>query len=1183
MAFLATSFPFSQIKQDVVVHAKDGYFSEARLIEMEELGIERPAGLVYSVKDKDFRVISKDRAADASGPLEMTIMDEHGELESKGRKKIPNADPINIAYSASLDKILIIEPSGQRIAVVSTASEAAVESYIEIEEGKFKNPKGITVDPDDGTIYVIDQVGPRLVKIVPEADGSTDATITETLLPSLVKAKLQGIALDPTTGHLHILGTEGEILYEMKDTGEVVGTRDLSVLRLSDPQAMVFAPSYDNTDEDDTMDLYIADSGSSTDAALPGLIVELSFVAPAALAEAGFTSQLINTIDTSRFAPPAPDAASVEYIPTLNRLLIVDSEVNEMPIYAGATVFETQLDGTLVRTGHTLQYSPESTGITFNSANGKLFVSDDNKRRVFEVSIGPDGLFGTEDDVTTYFSTLNFGSNDPEGVAFDSATGTLYIADGNNAEIYKVTAGANGRFDGVSPEGDDVVTQFDTMEIGVKDPEGIGFDQQTGNLYIVGEPVDAVAEIKTDGTLVRVIDIQAAQSFVPSGIGVGPSSMNPAQSVIYVSERGVDNAIDPLENDGKVYELSLPYLPVDNTSPVLTVTSPTDNHTYSLSTPIVFTGSAQDIEDGDLSSSIQWNSSIDGLIGTGTSFIKDDLTAGTHTITAKVSDKQGLTGTLIMTIEVDPLNSSPTLSIGSPANNTSSQSGVAISFQADASDQEDGDLSASIHWNSSIDGPIGSGSTFEKSDLTVGSHKITASVTDNGGLQAESTIDLTVTAVSAGPVVTITSPSEGAIYLKGQKVVFSGTALDSKDGDRTSSLRWTSSINGSIGSKGIFAKSTLSVGTHVITATATDSEGFMGSASVTIKVIENTAPVVTITKPTDGAVYLKGQNIVFSGTALDAEDGDRTASLRWTSSIDGSIGSKGIFSKSTLSVGTHIITATATDLRGLQGSASVTIVVTENTGPVVTITGPSDGSSFGIGYNIVFTGTALDAQDGDRTSSLRWTSSIDGSIGSKGIFSKSTLSAGVHTITATATDSAGETGSASITIIVSQVMKFSVSEDTTVTSYQPDTSFGTGIRLDAVTSSYFSRSYLKFTTSGLSGTISRAKLRIFVSTTRTDGGSIYEVSNHYINTATPWLESQMTWNNAPALTESPLSSAGAVSAGKWVEFDVTDAITGDGTYSFALTTSSDLKVSYYSKDEVRYPAYWPELSIEFAP
>ena len=88
----------------------------------------------------------------------------------------------------------------------------------------------------------------------------------------------------------------------------------------------------------------------------------------------------------------------------------------------------------------------------------------------------------------------------------------------------------------------------------------------------------------------------------------------------------------------------------------------------------------------------------------------------------------------------------------------------------------------------------------------------------------------------------------------------------------------------------------------------------------------NDPPTVSITSPADGSTFDSEATITFEGTASDTEDGDLTASLSWTSSIDGPIGTGGSFSTA-LSDGNHTITASVTDSGGKTGSASISITV----------------------------------------------------------------------------------------------------------------------------------------------------------------------------------------------------------------------------------------------------------------
>jgi hypothetical protein len=175
--------------------------------------------------------------------------------------------------------------------------------------------------------------------------------------------------------------------------------------------------------------------------------------------------------------------------------------------------------------------------------------------------------------------------------------------------------------------------------------------------------------------------------------------------------------------------------------------------------------------------------------------------------------------------------------------------GTAVSFVGTASDVEDGVLTNSLVWTLDQNGEIGNGASFSISNLTVGTHSITASVTDSGGTTGSATISITITAaVNTAPEIMMLSPLEGDIYDYGVPINFGASALDLEDINLTSQIIWTSSIDGQIGTGGPFPR-TLSPGKHLITASVTDSGGLTDSASVNITVNPdpNAATKVTVT------------------------------------------------------------------------------------------------------------------------------------------------------------------------------------------------------------------------------------------------------------------------------------------------------------------------------------------------
>jgi extracellular elastinolytic metalloproteinase len=375
-----------------------------------------------------------------------------------------------------------------------------------------------------------------------------------------------------------------------------------------------------------------------------------------------------------------------------------------------------------------------------------------------------------------------------------------------------------------------------------------------------------------------------------------------------------------------------------NMAPVPTILLPTPGTTVLVGTSVNFSGSATDDLDGDLTASMTWTSDLQGAIGAGGAFARADLVVGTHIVTASVTDSGALVGSTTVSITIEPpANTAPTVSITSPPTGTTVNLNQSVMFTGSAIDASDGDISANLVWTSSLQGAIGTGGAFARADLVVGTHVITASVTDSGALTGSATITLVVQIPNTPPAVTISSPPNGTTVLVGSSVTFTGSAIDSPDGNISANLVWTSNIQGQVGTGASFSTTALGVGAHAITAAVTDSGGLPGSAAVvvTVQPPPNTAPTVTITSPPSGSTPAHGASVTFAATATDAQDGNVSANLIWTSNSQGQIGTGPSFSFSGLTVGSHTITAAVTDSGGLPGSAAV--VVTVSPPPPITL------------------------------------------------------------------------------------------------------------------------------------------------------------------------------------------------------------------------------------------------------
>lgn len=299
-------------------------------------------------------------------------------------------------------------------------------------------------------------------------------------------------------------------------------------------------------------------------------------VAGAGVADAGSTptrtpvsAELVAMTKTSLWTPTSPDPMGVTFVPSTGRLLVVDSEVDETPLFQNRNLWETSRGGTVARSGDLTAYTVEPTGIGLDTTTGTYFVSDDDADRINVLRLGPDGKLGTPDDVQSFFSTRPYGSHDAVDVM--AVNGDLFWSDGVGHQIYHVSAGKNGVFDG-SPDkgGDDVlVGQFDVGAYGQTFPEGLGYDAARGTLSVISDFRRApISEFTLDGVYLGDIDLSAFDIRHPSGIVFARSSDNTKTTSAYITDRGVDNNFNPNENDGRLYEIRVASTP--NEAPQVT-------------------------------------------------------------------------------------------------------------------------------------------------------------------------------------------------------------------------------------------------------------------------------------------------------------------------------------------------------------------------------------------------------------------------------------------------------------------------------------------------------------------------------------------------------------------------------------------------------------------------------------
>jgi len=348
--------------------------------------------------------------------------------------------------------------------------------------------------------------------------------------------------------------------------------------------------------------------------------------------------------------------------------------------------------------------------------------------------------------------------------------------------------------------------------------------------------------------------------------------------------------------------------------------------------------------------------------------------------------------------------------------------------------------------------------------LTVGTHAITAIYGGSASLLGSTSATLSQVVNGAATTTSVASSASPSAF--GQSVTLSASIQTTFGGSATGTITFLDGTT-SLGSATVSSNSaqlslsSLSVGSHSITAKYNGDNNFTASTSASLTQTINQASTTTAVTSNLNPATL-GQSVAFTvsvqSTAAGTPTGTVTLMDGTTSLGNSSLSSGGSaqFMVGGVSAGSHSITAVYSGDANFTSSTSASLVETVNQGSTTTTISPSANPS-AFDQNVTFTATVQPLAGTTATGAVTF---MDGStsLGSATLSSNSAqlavsaLTVGTHSVTAVYAGSANLSGSTSPGL--SQVVNGASTTAAVSSSANPST-FGQAVTLSATIQAAF--------------------------------------------------------------------------------------------------------------------------------
>jgi len=145
------------------------------------------------------------------------------------------------------------------------------------------------------------------------------------------------------------------------------------------------------------------------------------------------------------------------------------------------------------------------------------------------------------------------------------------------------------------------------------------------------------------------------------------------------------------------------------------------------------------------------------------------------------------------------------------------------------------------------------------------------------------------------------------------------------------------------------------------------------------------------------------------------------------------------------------------------------------------------------------------------------------------------------------------------------VSTFTPVADARVQRGNPSTNYSNSdLRTAATSTGSDKETYLRFSVAGISGAVTSVKLRLYTTTTVSNGPGVFLTSSS-------WTETGLTWANRPAPTSAQLADVAGTTKSTWVEWPLAGVVSGNGDVNVLLRHQASSTSIFHSREGTNKP------------